>query len=468
MNSQKQNFCGNSANYDPFWIKSPQNNVIIQQEEFFIVLRQNNLKMKKLKIAEHLIIYSKTKSINCLNCQLEKVKNSLVIQQGLKISKQGKYLEIFGEIDQLYDHLKKYCVQVNFLQIYKLCSVNVEKEKKKIYKIRHRVTNEEKIAKVYELDGGDMQQINKEIQILRLLKHKNIVQMEELFQEDNRLILVFDNLEGGEFAKLLNQNKFCEDNIRIIIKQILQGIVYLHDLGIFHRDLKPENILFKNQDQIEQLQIIDFALADFYCNDHKYLFTRCGTPGYVAPEILQDKKYTLNVDVFSIGVILYMLLTQKNPFIKEQYNYEQIITANYDGHIDYSEVKCSTECLDLLKKCLKVDQHKRISARDALNHPFILGTFQTEQLQFRIKTQVQLQKQQSNGSLRKIIPIGTIDSPRFSQKQSIKSLHSESPIDTTSDSPGTPKSARTENRFANLKFSKTHQWNSFRVSKFKK
>ncbi|CAK77360.1 unnamed protein product (macronuclear) [Paramecium tetraurelia] len=424
--------------------------------------------MKKLKIADHVIFYSKSKSINCSNCQLERVKNSLVIQSGLKISKQGKYLEIFGEIDQLYDHLKKYCVQINFLQIYKLCSVNVEKEKKKIYKIRQRVTNDEKIAKVYELDGGDIQQINKEIQILRLLKHKNIVQMEEVYQEDNRLILVFDNLEGGDLAKIMLLKQFCEDTIRIIIKQILQGIVYLHDLGIFHRDLKPENILFKNQEQIEQLQIIDFALADFYCGENKYIFTRCGTPGYVAPEILQDKRYTLNVDVFSVGVILFMLLTQKNPFIKEQFNYEQIITANYDCQIDYSEVKCSTECLDLLKKCLKVDQHKRISARDALSHPFILGTFSTEQIQFRIKTQSQLQKQKSNGSLRKIIHIGSLDSPRFSQKQSIKSLHTESPIDTTSDSPGTPKSARTENRFSNFKFSKQQQWNSFRVSKFKK
>ncbi|CAD8074961.1 unnamed protein product [Paramecium sonneborni] len=468
MNSIKQDIYFNQTDNAPFWIETPQSNIIVQQEDFFIVLRKNNLKMKKLKIAEHLIIYSKTKSINCLNCQLEKVKNSLVIQQGLKISKQGKYLEIFGDIDQLFEHLKKYCLQINFLQIYKLCSVLVEKEKKKIYKIRHRVTNEEKIAKVYEFDGRNIQIIKKEIQILRLLKHKNIVQMEELFKIDNSLILVFDNLEGGELAENLLKNQYSEEIIRIIIKQILQGIAYLHDLGIFHRDLKPENILFKNKEQLEQLQIIDFALADFQSNEHKYLFTRCGTPGYVAPEILQDKRYSLNVDIFSVGVILYMLLTQKNPFIKEKINYDQIVTANYDGQIDFSEIKCSIECLDLLKKCLKVDPHKRISAKDALNHPFILGILSTEQSQFRIKTLGHLQKQSSNGSLRKIIHIGSIDSPRYSQKQTIKSLHSESPIDTTSDSPGTPKSARTENRTLNFKLQKQQQWNSFRVSKFKK
>lgn len=97
----------------------------------------------------------------------------------------------------------------------------------------------------------------------------------------------------------------------------------MHSKGIFHRDLKPQNIMLKESDTFDTIKLIDLGLADKFTKEGKYLYNRCGTPGYVAPEVLQDKKYDLKVDVYSIGIITYLVLTGKEPFSSN--NYDELV-----------------------------------------------------------------------------------------------------------------------------------------------
>lgn len=118
----------------------------------------------------------------------------------------------------------------------------------------------------------------------------------------------------------------------------------MHKSGIIHRDIKPQNILFRNS--FDDIVLADFGLADFYRKDGQYLFKRCGTPGFVAPEVLHDKLYDYKVDVFSVGVIMYLLLTGKQPFRSN--NLDEIVQLNYDCAVDYGCLEISKDALNLL------------------------------------------------------------------------------------------------------------------------
>lgn len=143
----------------------------------------------------------------------------------------------------------------------------------------------------------------------------------------------------------------------------------MHSKHIIHRDIKPENIIFKGSGDTIDIGIVDLGFATFE-SEYRSLFVRCGTPGYVAPEVLNDKEYNCKADVFSAGIIFYMILTGAIPF--NGTSYKQIVLKNMKGivNFDFSKynVKVSDETMDLLKKMLERDPEKRISSAEALGH----------------------------------------------------------------------------------------------------
>ena len=145
-----------------------------------------------------------------------------------------------------------------------------------------------------------------EIILMKILDHPNIIKLYEVYEGEYHIYLVMELLKGGElFDRIVKKGINKEKDACIIIVRLLSALEYLHELGIMHRDIKPENLILKDEKDFE-IKLADFGLAEFVTKTD-LLFRRCGTPGYVAPEILADKPYDTKVDVFSAGVILYIL-----------------------------------------------------------------------------------------------------------------------------------------------------------------
>lgn len=148
--------------------------------------------------------------------------------------------------------------------------------------------------------------IQNEYSIMRLTNHPNIVKFLEAYEGDNHIYLVSENLKGGELLeRILQKGNFIERDASAIFAQLLRSLVYLHSMGIMHRDVKPENLVFKDSNSFD-IVLTDFGLAEFELNSDR-IYKRCGTPGYVAPEILNDEEYGCKADIYSAGIILYIL-----------------------------------------------------------------------------------------------------------------------------------------------------------------
>ena len=179
-----------------------------------------------------------------------------------------------------------------------------------------RKTNGEKLAvkafskeSAYSSKGGK-DAVVKEIEILRRLDHPNLLKLFEIFETDNSLYLIMEYIDGGCFSSLMKRSgRISEEKAIVYLSFILKGVAYMHDLGIMHRDIKPDNLMFR-KGKTEELVLVDFGLAT-EANIGKYIYTRCGTPGYVAPEVANLKNplatYSVVCDIFSCGVILHML-----------------------------------------------------------------------------------------------------------------------------------------------------------------
>lgn len=142
---------------------------------------------------------------------------------------------------------------------------------------------------------------------MRKLNHENIIKLHEVHESDTSIYLVLELLRGGElFERIVKRGIYTERDAAILMKKLLSALDYMHCKGIMHRDIKPENLILKETDNNFEVKIADFGLATVVTQGD-YLFKRCGTPGYVAPEILADEKYDQKVDIFSAGVILYIL-----------------------------------------------------------------------------------------------------------------------------------------------------------------
>mmetsp|Transcript_10848 Transcript_10848/g.17085 ORF Transcript_10848/g.17085 Transcript_10848/m.17085 type:complete len:183 (+) Transcript_10848:241-789(+) len=158
--------------------------------------------------------------------------------------------------------------------------------------------------------------LESEVEILSQIDHPNIVKLFEVFNEKTKFYMVMELMTGGElFDRIVEKEHYSEKEAADVIRPIVDAIRYCHSMGIAHRDLKPENLLYATTDSKAEIKITDFGLAKVLSND--LMTTACGTPGYVAPEILSGKGYGPEVDFWSIGVILYVLLCGYPPFYDE-------------------------------------------------------------------------------------------------------------------------------------------------------
>lgn len=221
---------------------------------------------------------------------------------------------------------------------------------------------------------GKENNIENEIAVLHRIKHPNIVSLEDIFESTSHLYLVMQLVSGGElFDRIVEKGFYTERDASQLIQQILDAVKYLHDMGIVHRDLKPENLLYYSMDEDSKIMISDFGLSKIE-GAGSVMSTACGTPGYVAPEVLAQKPYSKAVDCWSIGVISYILLCGYPPFYDENDAklFEQILKAEYEFDSPYWD-DISDSAKDFICHMMEKDPLKRYTCEQALQHPWICG-----------------------------------------------------------------------------------------------
>merc|ERR1719482_1274387 len=211
------------------------------------------------------------------------------------------------------------------------------------------------------------------------ISHDNVISLVEVFDEPKKMNLVMELVTGGElFDKIVAKGSFNEKEAATTMATLCGALKYLHAKDIVHRDLKPENILLSDKSADAVIKVADFGLARMVKNKDM-MKTACGTPGYVAPEVLQNKGYSSGaVDLWSAGVILYILLCGFPPFYEEELPalFDQILKGRYDFPSPWWD-NISEDAKDLVKRMLTVDPKKRATAKDVLSHRWICGNAPT-------------------------------------------------------------------------------------------
>uniref|UniRef100_A0A7N6FDE5 Protein kinase domain-containing protein n=1 Tax=Anabas testudineus TaxID=64144 RepID=A0A7N6FDE5_ANATE len=221
---------------------------------------------------------------------------------------------------------------------------------------------------------GKESSIENEIAVLRKIKHENIVALEDIYESPDHLYLIMQLVSGGElFDRIVEKGFYTEKDASTLIRQVLDAVNYLHRMGIVHRDLKPENLLYFNPQDESKIMISDFGLSKME-GSGDVMSTACGTPGYVAPEVLAQKPYSKAVDCWSIGVIAYILLCGYPPFYDENDSklFEQILKADYEFDAPYWD-DISDSAKDFIGSLMEKDPAKRFTCEQALRHPWIAG-----------------------------------------------------------------------------------------------
>ena len=232
-----------------------------------------------------------------------------------------------------------------------------------------------KIVKKAGLTDEDKTALEAEIEILKSLAHPHIMILEDNFEDDKFYYLVTELLEGGElFDRVVEKEFYSEREARDLVQLLLDAIAYCHDRDVVHRDLKPENLLLTSRDDDFNIKIGDFGFAKRVDYAGDGLSTACGTPGYVAPEILHGNKYGKGVDVWSIGIITYILLCGYPPFHHDNHSilFKMIKKGEYEFDSPYWD-HVTDDAKRFIRRMLETDPNMRASARELLEDPWIVG-----------------------------------------------------------------------------------------------
>jgi len=223
-----------------------------------------------------------------------------------------------------------------------------------------------------KLTEEDAVALIEEVAILKEFDQEHIICLYDFFEESNQYFLVMERMSGGElFDRIVEKAYYNEKEARDVCKILLEAVGYCHQNNVAHRDLKPENLLLVSEEDDGRVKIADFGFAKRVTEPNS-LSTQCGTPGYVAPEILEGHLYDAKADMWSIGVILYILLGGYPPFIENDQRklFRKIRKGDYEFHAEYWE-EISLEAKNLIGSLLTVKPSQRVSAADALKNPWI-------------------------------------------------------------------------------------------------
>lgn len=244
----------------------------------------------------------------------------------------------------------------------------------RVVRAQHRITKKPYAIKmVNRIHAKDM--CDAELKVLQTVRHKYVIRLHEVFESSNQLYMVVDLATGGElFDRIISNGSFAESEAVYVVKMVLDGLHYLHDRGITHRDLKPENLLYYHPGEKSKILITDFGLSAFRKTGNELMNTICGTPEYIAPEVIARQPYTCLVDMWAIGVITYILLSATMPFDDDnRSNLYKLILRSKFGYEDEPWNHVSLLAKEFINRLLVADPLERMTAFDALSHAWLVA-----------------------------------------------------------------------------------------------
>jgi len=248
----------------------------------------------------------------------------------------------------------------------------------KVKQVAHLQTREEFAAKILDKTtaDNDIEDLGREFQMLRSLRHPNIIRLYAAYETPRKLYLVTELASGGELMKRLGSDNsvYSEDEVRMHVRTILKAIRYMHDKNSVHRDLKPENVLLSDMSEDAQIKLVDLGLSRYF-EDRKLMRTICGTHKYLAPELVQCDRgqlqgYDKAIDMWGVGLLTFIMLYGFNPFAREvqRETHNAIVRATFSFPDGYS---CTKDAQSFVSSCLLLKAQDRLTADEALSHRWL-------------------------------------------------------------------------------------------------
>ncbi|CAK68880.1 unnamed protein product (macronuclear) [Paramecium tetraurelia] len=335
--------------------------------------KQDEFRIKKHYYLFNQYLIKKNKFINFENCQIsyDESKANQLHDSFILMQKQGKKILIQGKIESLlkwFEHLKHYAIQRNFKKQFKKCELLGRGSQAKVFRILNIKTGQTFATKQFE--KNKFSESSLEISILRQLDHDGITRLFEVFENKKKIYIILECLNGGELLDQIRSPtyKYNEQFVMDFASNLLKIIGYVHQTGIMHRDLKPENLILKDSNNYTDFAIADFGLAEYYKNEVQYL-EKCGTIGYIAPEVLRNQPYNQKIDIYSIGVILYTLFTGTLPFAgnSTQEIYQNNLQAKVN-QLQLKQINITEKAKQFVFSLLNENPERRPTAQEALRH----------------------------------------------------------------------------------------------------
>uniref|UniRef100_A0A8C1YFB3 calcium/calmodulin-dependent protein kinase n=1 Tax=Cyprinus carpio TaxID=7962 RepID=A0A8C1YFB3_CYPCA len=274
-----------------------------------------------------------------------------------------------------------------------------------------------KIINTKKLSARDHQKLEREARICRLLKHPNIGELLTSTNYNQKKYILLKVTGGELFEDIVAREYYSEADASHCIQQILEAVLHCHQMGVVHRDLKPENLLLASKCKNAAVKLADFGLAIEVQGDQQAWFGFAGTPGYLSPEVLRKEAYGKPVDIWACGVILYILLVGYPPFWDEDQHklYQQIKAGAYDfPSPEWDTV--TPEAKNLINQMLTINPAKRITAQEALKHPWVCQRSTVASMMHRQETVECLKKFNARRKLKGAILTTMLVSRNFSGK----------------------------------------------------
>lgn len=238
------------------------------------------------------------------------------VHLGLKFIKKRAYEELFTESEDVisfwFEALKRYCILTKFRLYYETIKVIGKGNFAKVFLVERKSDKKQFAVKIFSKNVIMADEMEKkcllyEIKMMREMNFKRVLKLHELYEGENFIYCLCELYRGSDLMNsIVKKGAQPESKALSIIYQIIESLNYMHSKKIIHRDIKPENIIFKGTQENIDIALVDLGFATFE-EDYKKLFVRCGTPGFVAPEVLNDKEYNCKADIFSAGIIFYIM-----------------------------------------------------------------------------------------------------------------------------------------------------------------